>query len=85
MSPAKGEIKNNLPDHNPDKPEPKRNWLVREIPNSKSQIPNKFKIPNSKLQTKKVEKKISVCQTSIVNCFQTCEKIFCQKVAGFYD
>jgi hypothetical protein len=31
---------NNIPDHNPDKPEPKRNWLVREIPNPKFQIPN---------------------------------------------
>ena len=27
--------------HNPDKPEPKRNWLVREITNYKSQITNK--------------------------------------------
>jgi len=25
---------------NPDKPDPKRTWLVREIPNSKSQITN---------------------------------------------
>jgi hypothetical protein len=25
------------PVHNPDKPEPKRNWLVREIPNPKFQ------------------------------------------------
>jgi hypothetical protein len=30
----------NWPVPNPDKPQPKRNWLVREIPNSKSQIPN---------------------------------------------
>ena len=31
---------NNIPDYSPDKPEPKRNWLVREIPNPKFQIPN---------------------------------------------
>jgi hypothetical protein len=26
--------------HSPDKPQPKRTWLVREIPNPKFQIPN---------------------------------------------
>jgi hypothetical protein len=31
-----------MPDHNPDKPEPKRNWLVREITNYKIQITNKY-------------------------------------------
>jgi hypothetical protein len=39
--------------HSPDKPEPKRSWLVREITNYKSQITNKFQIPNYKLQTKR--------------------------------
>jgi hypothetical protein len=29
---------NNMPDHSPDKPEPKRNRLVREITNHKLQI-----------------------------------------------
>jgi hypothetical protein len=33
-------IANILPDPNPDKPQPKRTWLVREIPNPKFQIPN---------------------------------------------
>jgi hypothetical protein len=41
------------PDHSPDKPEPKRNWLVREITNYKSQITNKSQIQNPKLQNKK--------------------------------
>jgi hypothetical protein len=27
--------------HSPDKPEPKRTWLVREIPNPKSQTPRR--------------------------------------------
>jgi hypothetical protein len=39
-------IKNSLPVRTAAKPEPKRNWLVREITNYKSQITNKFKIPN---------------------------------------
>jgi hypothetical protein len=33
-------IVNSVPDPNPDKPQPKRTWLVREIPNPKFQIPN---------------------------------------------
>jgi len=34
----------NSPDHSLDKPEPKRNWLVREIPNPKSQITKQKKV-----------------------------------------
>jgi hypothetical protein len=38
--------------HNPDKPEQKRNWLVREITKYKSQITNKPQSQNYKLQIK---------------------------------
>jgi hypothetical protein len=49
----KENARNNLPDPNPDKPEPKRTWLVREITNYKSQITNKPQSQNYKLQIKR--------------------------------
>jgi hypothetical protein len=53
-----------------------------QIPNPKFQTNSKSKIPNYK--TKKVEKK-NVCKHSILNSLQTCQKIFCQKMARLYD
>jgi hypothetical protein len=43
------------------KPEPKRDWIVREITNYKAQIPNKLQLKNPKLQNQKSwGKKLSV-------------------------
>jgi hypothetical protein len=33
----------------------------------------------------KVERKIMHCKRPILKCFQTCEKTFCRKMAGFHD